>query len=189
MGPPPFGDGNAHVLGERRPRMAPSMGPPPFGDGNQVRDGSTSPTPNLQWGHRLSAMETGRLSPSSLQAQGQSASWNPSMGPPPFGDGNDCSPQCRRRCPRPSMGPPPFGDGNFDGSHMTFPGTLRSLQWGHRLSAMETCPLAPGKTQCPPWPSMGPPPFGDGNCPLGWVPHQPEGPSMGPPPFGDGNTP
>ena len=105
----------------------------------------------------------------------------PSMGPPPFGDGNCTRGPCKyyhafngatafRRWKRerrevhraidtigPSMGPPPF-------KHPA----------GHRLSAME--------------PSMGPPPFGDGNG-LG-MPERFSGhsvPSMGPPPFGDGN--
>ena len=63
MGPPPFGDGNAFHSGPA------SMGPPPFGDGNApetpgwwsvsvVLDAESK----LQWGHRLSAMETGLLS-------------------------------------------------------------------------------------------------------------------------------
>ena len=35
-----------------------------------------------------------------------------------------------------SMGPPPFGDGNRSGILTIWCGT--KLQWGHRLSAMET---------------------------------------------------
>ena len=61
----------------------------------------------LQWGHRLSAMETANPRPA----------W---CGPRP-----------------PSMGPPPFGDGNLD--QLTPKERVGYyLQWGHRLSAMET---------------------------------------------------
>ena len=86
----------------------------------------------LQWGHRLSAMETGRRpSPRPYRAgsfngatafrrwklvvavAGVSLLNEASMGPPPFGDGN--SPELWCRCPRSWL-----------------------LQWGHRLSAMET---------------------------------------------------
>ena len=62
------------------------------------------------------------------------------MGPPPFGDGNktDRPNRGQRRCP--SMGPPPFGDGNTRNisRYMT---AVTLLQWGHRLSAMETIML------------------------------------------------
>ena len=62
---------------------------------------------DLQWGHRLSAMETG------LPAAPAAIRDLPSMGPPPFGDGNETA-----ISPAASMN--------------------ASLQWGHRLSAMET---------------------------------------------------
>ena len=90
---------------------APSMGPPPFGDGNQlVQDG--------------------------LVAEGA-----PSMGPPPFGDGNRDLLRVEGHHRHPSMGPPPFGDGNRVGDAGQLPRVVPSglyLQWGHRLSAMET---------------------------------------------------
>ena len=61
------------------------------------------------------------------------------------------------------MGPPPFGGGNLV---QRFPRFRHQspLQWGHRLSAVETrnisCQLLQGRTA-----SMGPPPFGGGNLP------------------------
>ena len=60
----------------------------------------------LQWGHRLSAME---MHPVGLKGQ---LRHHASMGPPPFGDGDDHETV--------------FGQGD-----------LVALQWGHRLSAME----------------------------------------------------
>ena len=60
------------------------------------------------------------------------------------------------------------------------------LQWGHRLSAMETGLALPrGVREV--LPSMGPPPFSDGNTPRGTAIDQDRLPSMGPPPFSDGN--
>ena len=117
-------------------------------------------TLHLQWGHRLSAMET-RVpkvpitSPSGV---------HPSMGPPPFGDGNGhhrldtrltkdfngatafrrwkqgelpVTPAVVPAC-QPSMGPPPFGDGNCSRCACQYTRGGSALQWGHRLSAMET---------------------------------------------------
>ena len=159
----------------------------------------------LQWGHRLSAMETRNTSvghTSTLTSFNGAIAFRrwkqpgpgvhepchggPSMGPPPFGDGNDSwwgDPECIYADP--SMGPPPFGDGNLDAS----PALVISfdlLQWGHRLSAMETSSTAIIGCSHPP-PSMGPPPFGDGNKAI--IPQMEfaHSPSMGPPPFGDGN--
>ena len=183
------------------------MGPPPFGDGNKIAVGVMRSLVSvyLQWGHRLSAMETHR--PGTPAHHG----YIPSMGPPPFGDGNH---SCRnnqrtwtlvtfngatafRRWKRyridvivhrvhvPSMGPPPFGDGN-DCEHIRLAKRYKDLQWGHRLSAMETmcCELRIRSVPILQWghrlsametdgghkerlevslPSMGPPPFGDGN--------------------------
>ena len=134
-----------------------SMGPPPFGDGMTIVQAEVGRGYELQWGHRLSAMETSksgrarnitssgfngatafrrwkqRLPAASPRRQGCA-----SMGPPPFGDGNvrwpvlDDQPGLHA-----SMGPPPFGDGNdTDTGSAWQPGLV--LQWGHRLSAMET---------------------------------------------------
>ena len=65
---------------------------------------------------------------------------------------------------------------------------LKTLQWGHRLSAMEIAfEKVEGIRHC--LASMGPPPFGDGDgissaCGSGVM----YGASMGPPPFGDGDS-
>ena len=163
------------------------MGPPPFSDGNsrppwRPPRGRT----NLQWGHRLSAMETEALAMEWLMEY--DLQWGhghrlsametrpalfhrappdgPSMGPPPFSDGNaDAGVQGVEHV-LPSMGPPPFSDGNtgwiahptpptrsFNGatafqrwklSQLRFDRiSSRDLQWGHRLSAMETSTSAP----------------------------------------------
>ena len=183
------------------------MGPPPFGDGNcaGVRAPWTEGKTNLQWGHRLSAMETCRIcSVDSCEVY----SFN---GATAF-----------RRWKRAREGPPPFEE--------TAQSEESALQWGHRLSAMETAPtldvdvavtqpfngatafrrwklfqrkpgqrvtLVPfnGATAFRRWKlemedlwleqtSMGPPPFGDGNHGEAVA----SDPSMGPPPFGDGNS-
>ena len=155
MGPPPFGDGNRTVAWSAGGRT-PSMGPPPFGDGNSPRPPSTacrrSPfngatafrrwklakasfdglqEVTLQWGHRLSAMET---SPGTRAGAGAACSFN---GATAF----------RRWKPagQPSR---PKRPGSFNGATafrrwkrmLTVPaGTpAEYLQWGHRLSAMET---------------------------------------------------
>ena len=97
----------------------------------------------------------------------------PSMGPPPFGDGN------QSRDARLSSGCRPFNGATAFRRWKPVPRRpsvvwMPSLQWGHRLSAMETsspalpvcCPFAARLLPlCCPFaaPSMGPPPFGDGN--------------------------
>ena len=85
----------------------------------------------LQWGHRLSAMET---------AGGRR---NARYGCRPF-NGATAFQRWKRRVGdetpvwlSPSMGPPPFSDGNVR-MGPTKPAWLMTLQWGHRLSAMET---------------------------------------------------
>ena len=58
MGPPPFGGGNPEAPRMDHLPLVASMGPPPFGGGNYS---ARLPTPSvvpLQWGHRLSAVET-----------------------------------------------------------------------------------------------------------------------------------
>ncbi len=164
MGPPPFGDGNGRAKDQHRPDWPASMGPPPFGDGNEAGprrpswpdlasmgpppfgDGNLATTlarlamsasvPKLQWGHRLSAMETA----ASKMRRAQMAV-TASMGPPPFGDGNLIN-RCALRSP----------SGCFNGAtafrrwkptsfwtgEVTKGPDSDMLQWGHRLSAMET---------------------------------------------------
>ena len=157
MGPPPFGDGNCPGQHYPQPGLRPSMGPPPFGDGNvTISCARFSRETTLQWGHRLSAMETSapsfdltgltalqwghRLSAMetgtsfTCQGWGMGRAFNgatafrrwkrdkrhhqhhqrgrPSMGPPPFGDGNSLNRANLNAVRTPSMGPPPFGDGN-----------------------------------------------------------------------------
>ena len=186
--------------------------------------------PKLQWGHRLSAVET-----IPRGQRRQALHLRASMGPPPFGSGNDSSGsaapsstptgfngatafrQWKRRPPcvlhRPgneaSMGPPPFGSGNlyccqrphsprqcfngatafrqwkriwrwpsstvttrFNGAtafrqwkltNPSMPGIIHVwLQWGHRLSAVETaiCALTRistcGIVRLPPQIPLGP---------------------------------
>ena len=113
------------------------------------------PVASLQWGHRLSAMD--RRNDHRCRVRPNTAS----MGPPPFGDGNDGRQDQGKGLHPPSMGPPPFSDGNLV-----------------LLLNLDTLGV----------PSMGPSPFSDGNDYLGELPvRSPPHPSMGPPPFSDGN--
>ena len=91
----------------------------------------------LQWGHRLSAMETswawGLAAWTWWSFNGATAfrRWKPAQHPVP---------RCAGAIP--SMGPPPFGDGNWTHRETDLRVT-RDLQWGHRLSAMETREMYP----------------------------------------------
>ncbi len=86
------------------------MGPPPFDGGNLAKPcGEIDLTSTLQWGHRLSTVETGIFN---LDRLGMIIA---SMGPPPFDGGNGPCPPIAR-CLK-----------------------LPWLQWGHRLSTVETC--------------------------------------------------
>ena len=136
MGPPPFGDGNSNTMCRHPHSPCSFNGPPPFGDGNVASRETLIVTTLLQWGHRLSAMETPPVLPETFKHgatafrrwkqfnQRQSAS----MGPPPFGDGNNSE----------VLGLFDAGDG----------ATAFMLQWGHprrcrfngatAYSAMET---------------------------------------------------
>ena len=60
MGPPPFSDGNHPADGRHHRLRRASMGPPPFSDGNSYADPADRRAFELQWGHRLSAMEIRR---------------------------------------------------------------------------------------------------------------------------------
>ena len=205
MGPPPFSDGNPG-----RPRVlvdmeSPSMGPPPFSDGNAPSgsitrasfatfNGATAfqrwklaccwPTlpagrcsfngatafqrwkpercryrvavlADLQWGHRLSAMETAAV------AFDRNVQWCLQWGHRLSAmetSHSNCAMWCLLSLQWghrlsametlrgqlngvdefvPSMGPPPFSDGNL-GAALAAVYNLENLQWGHRLSAMET---------------------------------------------------
>ncbi len=155
MGPPPFDDGNRNGRNITALQPDASMGPPPFDDGNcrtprtsfQRREASMGPPP----------FGDGNL----LVAPYQLPCLLASMGPPPFGDGNSTIMVCDARDGNASMGPPPFGDGNLRRFRLVEPVVLASmgpppfgdgnrglvavfedddwvLQWGHRLSVMET---------------------------------------------------
>ena len=158
MGPPPFGDGKSVLCPDAGLHAIASMGPPPFGDGKKSSLTSRACCFRwLQWGHRLSAMES---CPSPLRSQSAGPGFNgatafrrwkverlptvpepdilASMGPPPFGDGKPASRAgwaASRRAA--SMGPPPFGDGKLV-DWLEFWKPMAKLQWGHRLSAMES---------------------------------------------------
>ena len=139
---------------------------------------ATANSPPLQWGHRLSAMETSQEWVSAFTA------YMASMGPPPFGDGNPLRRGGKRHGDHASMGPPPFGDGN--------PLRRGGKRHGDHAS-MGPPPFGDGNCEST-LPglqhhaaSMGPPPFGDGNRYPQEVARAVQAASMGPPPFGDGN--
>ena len=133
------------------------MGPPPFGDGNTSNPVAIgSAFVHLQWGHRLSAMETRESHNKYVHGE---VAFN---GATAFRRWKRESPILSTYTVRwPSMGPPPFGDGNLNrcchssASNYSFNGATAfrrwkrgpsgngrtwsfNLQWGHRLSAMET---------------------------------------------------
>ena len=155
MGPPPFGDGK---MCSSRARLKTSLrfnGATAFRRWKVLNQASSAVVSALlQWGHRLSAMESTGVAADCGDAH------TASMGPPPFGDGKAKPPPTRltssggfngatafrrwkvrvgvsRRDARPaSMGPPPFGDGKSAATSVS--NALHELQWGHRLSAMES---------------------------------------------------
>ena len=109
------------------------------------------------------------------------------------------------------MGPPAFAGGNLHGCPV-LPARPTTLQWGHRLSPVETRILqytpgpAPQASMGPPafaggnrqplgvpnlavLASMGPPAFAGGNSQTPRIPVDTEGASMGPPAFAGGNIP
>ena len=160
------------------------MGPPPFGDGNAAggtpaplrKESFNGATAFRRWklGHRdrhghgplrraFNGATAFRRWKHVIEGAGGQPGYVPSMGPPPFGDGNHELHCLQQEVAVPSMGPPPFGDGNapsgppwppripafngatafrrwkpYDsgGNHVS---GADFLQWGHRLSAMETC--------------------------------------------------
>ena len=228
MGPPPFSDGNVQGGLEGDPPGDPSMGPPPFSDGNALTNTRAYTTWSiLQWGHRLSAMETlwvapTRVTESTLQwghrlsametPQSPAARWLSRCsfnGATAFQRWKRALPSTLPRSPCPFNGATAFqqwkhvsGDAGLGGMEAFNGATafqrwkLRSpsrmapafalLQWGHRLSAMETR-TARSASQ------SGRSPFNGATAFQRWklgVRHVPIGekvPSMGPPPFSDGN--
>ena len=111
-----------------------SMGPPPFGDGNMVAVTRFVVSTPLQWGHRLSAMETTVVGSGTIIIRA-TLQWGHRLSAMETG----VDVRLRRPGCEASMGPPPFGDGNaYDPGCLPF--LSDSLQWGHRLSAMDTVP-------------------------------------------------
>ena len=86
---------------------------------------------SLQWGHRLSAMETSIFKLRCCQHN------HPSMGPPPFGDGNLSTHVRVALAYAPFNGATAFR--RWKRAYLSS-GVVNTtiLQWGHRLSAMET---------------------------------------------------
>ena len=182
------------------------MGPPPFSDGNRgerdrdvyihaafngatafqrwkpsIADRPAPPVTPLQWGHRLSAMETSAIHPPGVLHVFH-LQWGHRLSAMETRGGAD-----RRPCEQhPFNGATAFQRWKrWESSPTMRAGS--SLQWGHRLSAMETA-LADLPDIRPARPSMGPPPFSDGNPLREFLAGPVERPSMGPPPFSDGNA-
>ena len=156
------------------------MGPPPFGDGNpdfsipclRIWCRFNGATAFRRWKH-LSALV------------GWFRCAYASMGPPPFGDGNARTASLALSCHRGFNGATAFR--RWKRSHaVTASSFVARLQWGHRLSAMETPKCRVRHPRLSPA-SMGPPPFGDGNAAEPSQINNRGLASMGPPPFGDGN--
>ena len=155
MGPPPFGGGNLSSTRARPRTPVASMGPPPFGGGNHLCINCT--------GRRVRGFN------------GATAfrRWKPDVLDAPFNHRHgfngatafrrwkhDDHPVGGRPIRVASMGPPPFGGGNLNIEDTADP--IDWLQWGHRLSAVET--ITPvGRFTATLTASMGPPPFGGGN--------------------------
>ena len=149
-----------HELGrlERPCRQTEPPGPPP-------RYGASA-SAHLQWGHRLSAMET------PTPTDGSRRHLVASMGPTAFRRWKRSTGRVQRTT----------SAARFNGAtafrrwkrpvtrcpfavHLrtTFAVYLLPLQWGHRLSAMETSSPALPVCCLVAAPSIGSPPFGDGN--------------------------
>ena len=211
----------AYPAGHRRLRA--SMGPPPFGSGNRAYVASTrARDTGLQWGHRLSAVETPSPIPVVL-CSCHSLQWGhrlsavetfkrrrdapapllgASMGPPPFGSGNECSVSSRASPITCFNGATAFRQWKPQWGHrlsavetVVFDAMSRpfaELQWGHRLSAVETMTTYPvnlgvvgsfnGATAFRQW-KLSPRSI---TCSPQWG-HRMFA-SMGPPPFGSGSV-
>ena len=107
------------------------MGPPPFGDGKIGSLIFLLIMLLLQWGHRLSAME-------SASPVGNSARNGPaSMGPPPFGDGKGSRIVANAWPGACFNGATAFRRWKVAPADSLASRNPSRLQWGHRLSAME----------------------------------------------------
>ncbi len=179
MGPPPFGGGKRR----RQVRLTFSLAQLQWGRRLSAVESvwvpaNSSNNESLQWGRRLSAVERWRVGVGRLIGQ------RASMGPPPFGGGKHRTVAAPLVAGGASMGPPPFGGGKPDRRACVGEQEI-ALQWGRRLSAVESLPAsgwATGQLPCfngaaafrrwkvqlqgqgmnTEWASMGPPPFGGG---------------------------
>ena len=131
MGPPPFGDGKGRGTARPRPRSRCFNGATAFRRWKVLeRALQTATTLVLQWGHRLSAMESRRHRPAGPACR------EASMGPPPFGDGKAQSSRGRSYSPACFNGATAFRRWK-DAYGWSWELVRDALQWGHRLSAME----------------------------------------------------
>ncbi len=155
------------------------MGPPPFGSGNLPCRFQCVARWTLQWGHRLSAVET---SASAFAPSWSSRCFN---GATAFRQWKPDGPMCHPLDHGASMGPPPFGSGNFQNfdcdklAIRRFNGATAFRQWKPlMISGVWFCTECfNGATAFRQWKhilslavnadtlgaSMGPPPFGSGN--------------------------
>ena len=143
------------------------MGPPPFGGGNFPTFCCTSWPPILQWGHRLSVVET--LAPylcpltfytalqwghplsaveTKLPTSGNGMMLPSFNGATAFRWWKLGSQLPGRRRGTASMGPPPFGGGNRKPDRQLGRWNMM-LQWGHRLSVVETTSRRHWNTKSP----------------------------------------
>ena len=156
MGPPAFAGGNhagragndrrgesfngatgfrrwKHVIAHCRisVRIA-SMGPPAFAGGNACRRAASTAGAGLQWGHRLSPVETSL--PSASPADFGSLQWGHRLSPVETA----CCRRSRRRVSRRFNGATGFRRWKPVCAYLTERAGKGALQWGHRLSPVET---------------------------------------------------
>ncbi len=180
MGPPAFAGGNLPYLPTLAISASASMGPPAFAGGNASASPQiTQQSSKLQWGHRLSPVETcrtcrrwqsqrplqwgHRLSPVETPARlrrlpSSRRSFNGATG---FRRWKQRHPIVVGRKSVASMGPPAFAGGNPSNPASSESARPR-LQWGHRLSPVETSTVGLRRLTSV-QASMGPPAFAGGN--------------------------
>ncbi len=178
MGPPAFAGGNDLTGTDLRGANLASMGPPAFAGGNKAIRLFTPPSNPLQWGHRLSPVETRtefdaslsayalqwghRLSPVETGYGGEWShlGWRASMGPPAFAGGNHITYLAHAAIAVASMGPPAFAGGN-SASGMPYPTPASSFNGatGFRRWKPRSNRVIAWVTRA----SMGPPAFAGGN--------------------------
>ena len=133
-----------------------SMGPPPFGDGYPAT------APRARWSSTCfnGATAFRRWIPEKVRYVLRRDQWSRFNGATAFQRWTPGKREEDAPLHTASMGPPPFSDG-YKSEMWLKQGHFAGLQWGHRLSAMDSCRPDTG-TAGPRTASMGPPPFGDG---------------------------